>query len=280
MNEIISEKELSEKYNVFENSGNGDCLFLAIEQLDDRYGHKELRNKVCNSWKKMKLENKEYYDILSLSDDFIDDDGRQHDISICHDYVWGSLTDVALLAEILQRPIIVYSRITNRKINGAYNPNYNKYLQLDIRKPGTIFKKNKISCDASYEGPLFLKLKITSSYGHFEGMKLKRSSSNVSMTLNTKSSTRKKSKKSKTKRKSPESKKSPGSKKSPTSKKLKTMSNTKKSKKTQSRRKKSPITIKSNNTNLKKQEEDDIEEAIFRSMLDFTKPNTSLKTLK
>ena len=58
MNEIISEKELSEKYNIFENSGNGDCLFLAIEQLDDRYGHKELRNKVCNSWKKMKLESK------------------------------------------------------------------------------------------------------------------------------------------------------------------------------------------------------------------------------
>ena len=45
MTEIISQKEMNEKYDILENSGDGNCLFLAIEQLDDRYTHEELRNR-------------------------------------------------------------------------------------------------------------------------------------------------------------------------------------------------------------------------------------------
>ena len=167
MNEILTEKELKNKYSILENEGGGDCLFLAISQMDNKYNEVTLRKHVCSYWKKLKKENKDYYNLLELSGDLIDDDGTYHDKSICYKGVWGSETDVALISEILNRKIIIYSRITNKKTyDGKKNSNYNKYTRLHEKSPGDIFSNNKkIKND-----PIYLKLKITSNYGHFEAM--------------------------------------------------------------------------------------------------------------
>ena len=222
MNEILTEKELHQKYNIMNNSGGGDCLFLSVAQIDDRNNHIELRNKVCKQWKKMKKNNPDYYNLLEISGDLVDDDGLRHDISICEKNVWGSETDVALLAEILNRKIIIYSRITNKKTyDGKNNANYNKYTRLHEKSPGDIFVDNK----KIINDPIYLKLKITRNYGHFEAMKLK--NNYIDLTINTNSTSN-----------NTNTIKSTSSKKSNTKSKRKTRS--KKEKKSKTKTRKSP----------------------------------------
>jgi hypothetical protein len=210
MGEFFSEKELNTQFSILENKGDGNCLFLAVEQLDHTYNHTVLRKNVCKKWSEIKTNNPEYYQIIALSDDFIDDDGRNHDIAVCDEFVWGSLQDVAIISEILKRPIIVYSRVTNSMIQGKRNPNYGKFLKLDTLLPGTIFKDNK---SYTTHEPIYLKLTLKRGYGHFEAMQpndriisLRTSSTNSSTRSSRKSSsksppknTRKKKGKKKTK---------------------------------------------------------------------------------
>jgi hypothetical protein len=201
MGEVYSEKNLNTLFSILENKGDGNCLFLAIEQLDKTYNHTVLRKNVCKKWGEIKTKNPEYYQIIALSDDFIDDDGRNHDKAVCDDFVWGSLQDVAIISEILKRPIIVYSRVTNTMIQGKRNPNYGKFLKLDTLLPGTIFKDNK---SYTTHDPIYLKLTLKKGYGHFEAMEIKnttslRPTSSNGSTKSSSKNTRKKKDKKKTK---------------------------------------------------------------------------------
>ena len=252
MGEIISENELHKKYSVLDNKGDGNCLFLAVSQLDSKYTHDLIRKEVCNKWKELKRKNSEYYQIVSLSDDFIDDDGRNHDVAICDNYIWGSLQDVAIVAEILKRPIIVYSRITNTMRDGKKNKDYGKYVKLDEREPGTIFKENKLS-SSSRKDPIYLKLTLKKNYGHYEAMILKTTSKN-----SPKSSTKKN--KSKSKRKT--------SRNYTNTIELSSSSSTKKKKSKQKTTKKQKSVSHKSDSNdyLNSSYEDDIQEAIMRSL--------------
>jgi hypothetical protein len=242
MGEVFSEKELHTRFSILENKGDGNCLFLAIEQLDNTYNHNSLRKNVCKKWNEIKTKNPEYYQIIALSDDFIDDDGRNHDKAICDEFVWGSLQDVAIISEILKRPIIVYSRVTNTMIKGKRNPNYGKYLKLDTLLPGTIFKENKTY---NSHDPIYLKLTLKKGYGHFEAMKL--NDHNITLRTSSSKSSRKKKKKTKS-----------------NTKNISPNPVTKKKSKSKKTTRKYRITTSSSNT-----EDRELKEAIERTVIDY-----------
>ena len=60
-----SEKNLNTLFSILENKGDGNCLFLAIEQLDKTYNHTVLRKNVCKKWGEIKTKNPEYYQIIA-----------------------------------------------------------------------------------------------------------------------------------------------------------------------------------------------------------------------
>ena len=250
MGEVYSEKELNTLFSILENKGDGNCLFLAIEQLDKTYNHTILRKNVCKKWSEIKTKNPEYYQIIALSDDFIDDDGRNHDKAVCDEFVWGSLQDVAIISEILKRPIIVYSRVTNTMIQGKRNPNYGKFLKLDTLLPGTIFKDNK---SYTTHNPIYLKLTLKRGYGHFEAMEMKnttslRPTSSNGSTKSSSKNTRKKKGKKKTKS---------------ITKNVSSSSLTKKKSKT------TRTTRKYKNTSSTNSEDRELKEAMERSVIDY-----------
>lgn len=271
MEKQYTKKQYSRVFNRIDNAGDGNCLFYAVEMLDDRFNHKELRSLVCDYWKKMekyyntvesgkelKESQKHYkythdkYELIKLSDDFYDDDGKNHKETICKNLVYGSDTDIFLLAEILRRPIIMYS----------YNENTKKYVQYDAKTPGFFFKKNTINSDSTHNTPIYLDF---NGSNHFQALiPIEKSTSSKKSSPKTRKSSKKSSPSSNTRKLSP---KKPSPKKS-------SPKTRKPSKKSSSKSK----TRKSSPNEMKKYEElygsnpDEYEEAMIQSLLESTKP--------
>ena len=165
MQDQYTKKEYNKVFHKIDNAGDGNCLFYAVEMLDDRLDYKELRKYVCDYWKKMekyyntvesgkklKESHKHYkythdkYELIKFTDDFIDNNGKEHKENICKNLVYASDSDIFLLAEVLRRPIIIYS----------YNKNTKKYIKYDAREPGVFFEKNTINSDPMYNTPIYL----------------------------------------------------------------------------------------------------------------------------
>ena len=53
----IKGEEVTVDLSILENKGDGNCLFLAIEQLDKTYNHTILRKNVCKKWSEIKTKN-------------------------------------------------------------------------------------------------------------------------------------------------------------------------------------------------------------------------------
>jgi hypothetical protein len=49
----MNKLDFDNKFQVLSNAGDGNCLFLAISQIDKRFDHDQLRKKVCAFYKKL-----------------------------------------------------------------------------------------------------------------------------------------------------------------------------------------------------------------------------------
>ena len=286
MQEQYTKKEYNKAFHKIDNAGDGNCLFYAVEMLDDRLDHKELRKYVCDYWKRMekyyntvesdkklKETQKHYrythdkYELIKFTYDFIDSNGKEHKENICKNLVYASDTDIFLLAEVLRRPIIMYS----------YNKNTRKYVKYDAKEPGFFFEKNTINSNPNYNTPIYLDF---NGKDHFQSLipidkspsvsKSPSPKSKIRKSPKTSSKTRKSSKTSSNTRKSPKT--SPKSKthKSPKTSSKKSSPNTRKSHKTSSKKHKSPTEMEKY-AELYGSNPDDYEEAIIQSLIKSTK---------
>lgn len=274
MQEQYTKKEYSKAFHKIDNAGDGNCLFYAVEMLDDRLDHEELREIVCDYWKKMekyyntvesgkklKESQKHYtythdkYALIKFTDDFVDNDGKEHKDAICNNLVYASDTDIFLLAEVLRRPIIMYS----------YNKNIRKYVKYDAKKPGFFFKNNTINSDPNYNTPIYLDF---NGINHFQALIPIDQSPLVSKTPSPKSKTRKSPKSSSKTRKL--SKSLPKKSSPKTRKSKKSPPKTRKSPKTSSKKRKSPSEMEKY-TELYGSNPDDVEEAMIQSLLKSTR---------
>lgn len=275
MQEQYTKKEYNKAFHKIDNAGDGNCLFYAVEMLDDRLDHKELRKYVCDYWKRMekyyntvesdkklKESQKHYrythdkYALIKFTDDFIDSNGKEHKENICKDLVYASDTDIFLLAEVLRRPIIMYS----------YNKNTRKYVKYDAKEPGFFFKKNTINSNPNYNTPIYLDF---NGRDHFQSLIPIDKSPSVSKSPSPKSKTRKSPKSLSKTRKSPKTspkKSSPKTRKSSKTSPKKTSPKTRKS----SKKRKSPTEMEKY-IELYGSNPDDVEEAMIQSLIKSTR---------
>jgi hypothetical protein len=62
----MKKQEFDRNFKVLENAGDGNCLFLAISQIDHRLNHKELREEVCIFYRELSKDAKIKVDENSL----------------------------------------------------------------------------------------------------------------------------------------------------------------------------------------------------------------------
>ena len=151
-NKIIEKLELLThdgviKTNVFNNyfkivnsSGDGNCLFHSVAYFFNGYTHTELRKLVCEFYKNFKKnlnynqDSLEYMIQQNLIYDRYDDGNEVHETNICNERVYGSITDISVLAIILKINIILMN----------YNAEKRGYSFITLKyadKNDTIFLK-------------------------------------------------------------------------------------------------------------------------------------------
>lgn len=125
------------------NSGNGNCLFLTIEQQNGPK-HKVLRQQVCDFYRTFDT-NVDGYPQDSLNQrialtnfgDTLDDDGRIHATSICNGGTYGSLTDVLIICKLLGRNAIMFTEVNEESYIFADYLFFDRTNDLIIRYNGS-----------------------------------------------------------------------------------------------------------------------------------------------
>jgi hypothetical protein len=151
--------DFDNKFQVLTNAADGNCLFLAISQLDERFDHLVLRKKLCTFYKKLVIKANVSDDSLlgklriqMIMDNIEYDENSTHDKRVCENYAYGGVMDVIVLAYILQRPIHLYQKL-------VFKSKEPTDLKFDIFDDETIRTKP----------PIHL---LYSGNNHFEALKL------------------------------------------------------------------------------------------------------------
>jgi hypothetical protein len=125
---MLSEKEFDKNFKIISNKADGNCLFESIEyhliysDYEFKYGitkATKIREMVGNFYKIFDKE-KDYPDDTieyrikmgllfdNIDDNDDDDDVMLHDINICNDKVWASMTDVLICSLLFEMNIDLY----------------------------------------------------------------------------------------------------------------------------------------------------------------------------
>lgn len=191
--DMMTMAEFKKTYTTLKNLADGNCLFLSVEQLDDRFSHDQLRNQVCEFHKNFVANPSDYppdsfLQHLAISLQATDPSDYYHKDRICNNYEYANLGDILILSHLLDRPFIVFINNDKKQIFiEKYNSQSN---QPPIRLRYYHAKKNKKGGD------------------HYEAVLLKSESPNRP-SPNTRRSSPKPTKKSSTRKASPKLKKSP-----------------------------------------------------------------------
>jgi hypothetical protein len=123
LSEMLSEKEFDKRFKIISNKADGNCLFESIEHhliySDYEFKHgitkaTKIRKMVGNFYKVFDKEKDypddtiEYRIKMGLLFDNADDDEMLHDINICNDKVWASMTDVLICSLLFEMNIDLY----------------------------------------------------------------------------------------------------------------------------------------------------------------------------
>ena len=201
--------EFKAKYKTLKNLADGNCMFMSVAQLDDRFTHEKLRETVCEFYKDFIAEPEIYppdsilYQLaLSIKYNTETEVDSLHKVLICDNKEYANHGDVAILSYLLDRPFYVFM-------------NNDDNTEIAIQKCN--IQSNKPPIRLRY---YHVKKEIQKKKGggdHYEAVLLKSESPNRP-SPNTRRSSPKPTKKSSTRKASPKLKKSP-KKPSPKSKK-------------------------------------------------------------
>ena len=188
--------EFKAKYTPLTNLADGNCLFMSVAQLDDRFTHEQLRQKVCDFYKDFIAEEDIYpmdsilYQLaFAIKYNTETEEESLHKVLICDNAEYANLSDVAVLSYLLDRPFYVFMNNNDKTEIGVQQFNIQSN-QPPIRLRYYHAKKNRKGGE------------------HYEAVLLKSESPNRP-SPNTRRSSPKPTKKSSTRKASPKLKKSP-----------------------------------------------------------------------
>lgn len=137
---MLSERQFNNCFKRIENNANGNCLFETMEYLLSgtlyEYNHgytraSEIREMVGQFYKDFDkdidypINTIEYNIKIGILFDNMDDAEEAHDINICNDKVWASMTDVLICSLLFNVNINLYKYFEKKyhleKITSQYN---------------------------------------------------------------------------------------------------------------------------------------------------------------